>query len=131
MFVDASAIVAIFAGEPEADLFSRKIDAAPNVLMSGLTIYESTLALARLSGGGVALARVTIRDLIVKTKTRIIAIDRDVAEMALDAFERFGKGRHRAALNMGDCFSYACAKVYRVSLLCKGNDFIHTDIRVA
>jgi len=54
----------------------------------------------------------------------------DVA--ALEAFARFGKGQgHRAGLNMGDCFSYACAKMRNVPLLCKGNDFIHTDLSLA
>jgi len=49
-------------------------------------------------------------------------------ELALDAYARYGKGRHRAALNMGDCFAYACAKANRAKLLYKGDDFVHTDL---
>ena len=64
-------------------------------------------------------------------KALIISIDDQIGVEALNAFSRFGRGRHKAALNMGDCFSYACAKVHRVPLLSKGNDFIHTDIRFA
>ena len=62
----------------------------------------------------------------------VVEISEDTSNLALIAFDRFGKGRHRAALNMGDCFSYACARkalVFRS--LFKGNDFIHTDIRIA
>ena len=61
-----------------------------------------------------------------------VAIESRFAKAALDAFERYGKGQgHPAKLNMGDCFSFACAKLQRVPLLCKGNDFIHTDILIA
>ena len=61
-----------------------------------------------------------------------VAIEARFADAALDAFERYGKGQgHPAKLNMGDCFSYACAKLLKVQLLCKGNDFTQTDINVA
>ena len=60
-----------------------------------------------------------------------VSIDAKIGSVALDAFARYGKDRHRAALNMGDCFSYACAKVHRVPLLCKGGDFKLTDIKLA
>jgi ribonuclease VapC len=61
-----------------------------------------------------------------------VAIEARFAKAALEAFEQFGKGQgHRAKLNMGDCFSYACAKLLKVPLLCKGDDFTHTDIRIA
>jgi ribonuclease VapC len=66
-----------------------------------------------------------------ETDAQVVSMDRHIADLALDAHRRFGKGRHKAALNMGDCFSYACAKAHRVPLLCKGDDFIHTDIRIA
>ena len=60
-----------------------------------------------------------------------MAVDRDQAELARRAFSRYGKGRHRAGLNFGDCFSYALAKGAGVPLLFKGNDFSHTDLESA
>lgn len=60
-----------------------------------------------------------------------IPLSIDVTSAAIDAFARFGKGRHPAALNMGDCFAYACARVHRVPLLYKGDDFSLTDIERA
>jgi ribonuclease VapC len=131
MFIDASAVVAIVNFESEHSLFAGKIDAAPRVIVSPVTIYEATLALARLAQTGVSGGRKAVRAFVETTQARIVPIDGDVGELAIDAFERFGKGRHRAGLNMGDCFSYACAKVHRVPLLFKGDDFIHTDVVIA
>lgn len=62
---------------------------------------------------------------------RWITIDAEIGKAAVNAFDRYGNGRHRAALNMGDCFSYACAKVHGLALLYKGDDFAHTDIEAA
>jgi ribonuclease VapC len=131
MFVDSSAVVAIINLEPEHGAYSAKVDAAPTVFVSPLTIHESTLALARITQTGLADASTAMRIFLEMTEAVIVAIDQQVGELALDAFARYGKGRHRAQLNMGDCFSYACAKAHRVPLLFKGDDFIHTDIRVA
>jgi ribonuclease VapC len=61
----------------------------------------------------------------------IAAVDAELARLAADAFARFGKGRHRAGLNYGDCFAYALAKARRAPLLFKGDDFVHTDIEPA
>jgi ribonuclease VapC len=58
-------------------------------------------------------------------------IDAELGQMAIDAFERFGKGRHPAALNLGDCFAYACARRLDTALLCKGSDFPRTDAMIA
>jgi ribonuclease VapC len=131
VFIDASAVIAIIALEPEHSSFGAKIEAAPHVILSPLTLYESTLALTRLSNAGFSETRNTLRRFLEMSRARIVAIDGDVGDAAIDAFQRFGKGRHRAALNMGDCFSYACAKVHGVALLFTGDDFVHTDITVA
>lgn len=61
----------------------------------------------------------------------MIQISAAIGREAIKAFRIYGKGRHRADLNMGDCFAYACARAYRLPLLFKGNDFVHTDIVVA
>ena len=76
-------------------------------------------------------ARAAVDNFVVTSGAIVVPIDRAVGDAALDAFVLFGKGRHRASLNMGDCFAYACAKMNRLSLLCKGDDFVHTDIRIA
>ncbi len=131
MFVDASAIIAILAKEPELPLMRDKLNAARQVLVSPLAVYEASVGFARILEGNLVTSAAGVRDFLFATKAQIIPIDDAIGELALDAFRQYGKGRHRASLNMGDCFSYACAKIHRVPLLFKGNDFIHTDIRIA
>ncbi|HUR43825.1 MAG TPA: type II toxin-antitoxin system VapC family toxin [Aestuariivirga sp.] len=131
MFADASAVVAIVTDEPERPVFMVKLEKARRVVISPVTIYEATLALARITQNNLIEARAAIDKFIVVSGAIVVPIDRAVGEAALDAFAVFGKGRHRASLNMGDCFAYACAKMNRVPLLCKGDDFVHTDIRIA
>ena len=131
MFLDASAIVAIIAMEADEPELSGKLDKASPRLVSPLSIYEATLGLARIARGDLNGARRSVADFTDSVGAVTVEIDRHIAEDAIDAFTRFGKGRHRAQLNMGDCFSYACAKAHRVPLLFKGDDFIHTDIGIA
>jgi ribonuclease VapC len=131
MFIDASAMIAILASEPERDLLQDKVDQEPDLLTSPLAIYESMLGLARLSGDDFTAAEYLIQSFIADMPVKIVAIDGAVGALAIQAFKTFGKGRHKAKLNMGDCFSYACAKIHRVPLLFKGDDFVHTDIRLA
>jgi ribonuclease VapC len=100
-------------------------------MTSPLAIYEATLGFARTIAIDVTLASEGIRDFVNLTKMQIVPVDEGTVEAALTAFKRFGKGRHKAALNMGDCFAYACALQHRVPLLFKGDDFIHTDIKPA
>lgn len=131
MFVDASAIVAILAKEAEAEEFAMKIAAARQVFLSPLGQYEAALGVARLLNIAADTAEVKIADVMAFGGARYVEITRRIGREAVLAHELFGKGRHRARLNMGDCFSYACAKVLRVPLLCKGDDFCHTDIKIA
>lgn len=131
MFVDASAIIAILANEPERNFLRDKLNAADQVFVSPLAVYEASLGFARILDGNISTSSAGVRDFLAATKALVIPIDDEIGEKALAAFDRFGKGRHKAALNMGDCFAYACAKVHRVPLLFKGDDFIHTDIRPA
>lgn len=72
-----------------------------------------------------------VKNLLKEKKAEIVPIRDETCTIALDAFSRFGKGRHPAALNMGDCFAYACAKELGVPVLFKGDDFSKTDIEVA
>ena len=132
MFIDASAAVAIILDEPDREELRGKLKSAARRGMSALSIYESVMAIRREK-------RITVSDaygLVLQFQEifRIdsIAVEGRFAEAALDAFTQYGRGQgHPAKLNMGDCFSYACAKLLKVPLLCKGNDFKMTDINVA
>ena len=131
MFVDSSALVAIVSAEPEALVFSRKIGSAKSALISPIVLYESSVVIARLKKKSVRFARKSIEALLARAGVASVPIDPNIGALALDAFHRYGKGRHRASLNMGDCFSYACARAHKAPLLFKGDDFPLTDIEVA
>jgi ribonuclease VapC len=128
MVVDTSALVAVLLREPEADQFARSLVDAPVRLISALTRVELSFVIeSRNRDAG----RVDLERLLSDVRIEIAAVTPQQAEIAIEAFRRFGKGRHRAALNIGDCFSYALAKAMDQPLLFTGNDFIYTDIRPA
>jgi ribonuclease VapC len=131
VFVDSSALVAILAREDDALPLSEKLDDFEAALTSPIVVFESALALVRIKKSAFPEAQRDIAEFLAEASIAVVAITEKESDLAVDAHARFGKGRHRAALNMGDCFSYACARVHRVPLLCKGDDFIHTDIRIA
>lgn len=125
MVVDTSAILAILQNEPQRRAFSEAIEAAEVRSISAACFVESSLVLeSRFGADGV-------RDLdllLVKAAITIEPVDVDQAHLARQAFRRFGKGRHPAALNFGDCFAYALARSRAEPLLFKGEDFSLTDI---
>jgi ribonuclease VapC len=128
MVIDSSALVAIFLGEPERQIFRSLMIQAESRLISAVNVFETGLVLE--AKGGMALSREY--DLfLVRTNIQVIAADAEQTELARSAWRKYGKGRHRAALNFGDCFAYALAKYSGESLLAKGNDFTLTDIEVA
>ena len=131
MFVDASAAVAILALESDRRIMSRKLERAPVILVSAIVMFETCAAIARIKRCGVPDAVRLMEGFVESLAAQTVPIDEACGAMAIVAFDRYGKGRHRAALNMGDCFAYACAKVHKVPLLCKGDDFRHTDIQIA
>jgi ribonuclease VapC len=131
MFVDASAVVAVLANEPEATRLSAKISGARQVLFSPLAYHEACVGLAHAIGCEPAAAEDKVNDLLASAEIITVELTREIGMAAVMAHAVYGKGRHRAALNMGDCFAYACAKAHRVPLFCKGEDFIHTDIALA
>lgn len=128
MFVDASAIVGILAREPDWRELIARIDAAPTITVSPMVVYETVLAVARIRAHDVAIAEVAVAKFLTSIAAETIPIDAAIGKAAIDAFARFGKGRHPAALNMGDCFAYACARSRNIPLLAKGDDFTRTDI---
>jgi ribonuclease VapC len=128
MVIDTSAIVAIALDEPEAPEFERSIAGDPVRLISAATVLEAAMVIETRLGeaGGSEL------DLwLHKADVEIVAVERDHADQARRAWRRFGKGRHPANLNFGDCFSYALAALSQEPLLFKGEDFAKTDIRAA
>ena len=131
MFVDASALVAIVTFEPEKERLELSLRSSSVVSTSALTLYEAALAITRKKQISIEAAVTFVDEFVRESGAVIVPINADIGREAILAFDRFGKGRHRAALNMGDCFSYACAKVHHVSLLCKGDDFVHTDVQLA
>jgi ribonuclease VapC len=130
MFVDASAMVAILTGEPEADALADMLEAAGSPITSAVAVFEATLAICRKRHSSVAEARDDVLEFLRIADVRSVSIGGAEAATALDAFARYGKGRgHPAQLNMGDCFAYAVAKNHDTRLLFKGDDFSKTDIR--
>ena len=126
MFIDSSALTAILLHEPDMAELRAKLKRTRRYT-SPIVIYETALAVARNGNKPLSEAESTVIDLLRAFRVQILPIEVRHASIALDAFGRFGKGKHRAALNMGDCFSYASAKIQNIPLLFKGNDFIHVD----
>jgi ribonuclease VapC len=131
MFIDASAIVAIVAPEEDGPALSARLDQADTVRTSPISLYEAVLGLARKLDISVADAGEAVDNFIKSSQTEIIPITAEIGRGAIRAFERFGRGRHPARLNMGDCFAYACAQALDVPLSFKGDDFAQTDIAAA
>ena len=128
MVVDTSALVAVLLREPEADRFVRVLADAPIRLLSAVTRVELSFV---MEGRKREAGRADLDRLLQVGGFDIVSVTPRHAEVAIDAFRRYGKGRHRAGLNIGDCFSYALAAVMDFELLFKGDDFVHTDIRPA
>lgn len=128
MFVDASALTAMIADEADAPELIARLDQAETLLTSPIALWEATVALARLSGKSIKDTRKSLERFLELADIRTLPVPPEAAAVALDAFDRFGKGRHPAKLNMGDCFAYACARHFGEPLLYKGADFPLTDI---
>lgn len=128
MIVDASAIVAVMLREPDGDALFECLLSSPSRLTHAVSSYEASLAVARVKQRSPTFSRREVEDFCRHVGMGTIAIGPGEASAALDAFERFGKGRHPAGLNMGDCLSYACAKLRGMPLLYRGDDFARTDI---
>jgi ribonuclease VapC len=129
MVIDTSAILALLFNEPEADEVEIAIDEDPVRLMSAAAALESAIVVeARLGAAGGREFDL----LLHKARIELVAVTSEQMEVGRDAWRRFGRGRHEANLNFGDCFSYALAAVSGEPLLFKGDDFSKTDIdRVA
>lgn len=125
MVIDTSALIAILTIEAEARAFIDSIEAADSRRLSVASFVEASIIIeSRLGAEG-------LRDLdrfLALAGIEMIPVDVEQGHVARFAYSRFGKGRHRARLNYGDCFAYALAKTAGEPLLCKGDDFVHTDL---
>src|SRR5215469_6508231 len=124
--VDTSAMVAILTGEPGEDWLAAQLAEAGERLMSAPTALELGIVLEARSTSATGILRRTLRD----AEITVMPFDDELAQRALDAWRRFGKGRHPAALNFGDCCSYALAEATGCPILCVGDDFSRTDLAV-
>jgi ribonuclease VapC len=131
MFLDASAIIAIIADEPERSAFEARLDGVDRVYTSALAVYEAVMGIARVRRLSIADAQSALDRFVGDVSAELVPITGEIGRTAIAAFDRFGRGRHPARLNMGDCFAYACAQALAVPLLFKGDDFSQTDIAVA
>jgi ribonuclease VapC len=128
MVVDTSALMAIFFDEPDAAEFEDAIDADPARLISMGTVLECSIVLeARFGEAGVR----ELDYLLHRLSFEQTSVNSEQMEWGRLAFRNYGKGRHRAGLNFGDCFAYALSKVSGEPLLFKGHDFSLTDLRAA
>jgi ribonuclease VapC len=125
MTLDTSAVVAVIRGEPEKLEFIELIEQAPRLLMSSVSVLEATIVLEGRKGEA---GRFDLDSFLRKASIEIIPFDHEQLIEAREAFRRFGKGRHRAGLNFGDCASYALAQWSNEPLLFKGTDFSATDV---
>jgi ribonuclease VapC len=128
MIVDSSAIIAILRNEPDAVALAAALQRAPVRRVSVVTWVESAVV---ADGNRNPVLSRKFDDLMHSVRMRIETVTPRQAEIARHAYRDFGKGRHKAGLNFGDCFAYALAKEMDEPLLFKGNDFAHTDVEVA
>jgi ribonuclease VapC len=127
MVIDTSALVAIFLAEPERKLLLDLVLKAETRMISAATVLETGIVLEARRGES---AGREFDLFVVRANLQIVAVDSEQTEIARSAWRKYGKGRHPAALNFGDCFAYALAKFAGEPLLAKGTDFAATDIEV-
>jgi ribonuclease VapC len=137
MFLDASVIVAVIAREAGYEAFEQRLaEQGRPVYVSALAYFEAAQGIARIAAAGLkpnakqlAEAGKAVDDLLGDRNVRYVEFTDNIGRLAVNASATYGKAvGHPAALNMGDCFAYACAKALKVPLLYKGDDFAKTDL---
>jgi len=128
VILDSSALIAIALDEPEREMLVAKIDAAHSVAVDAPTLVETGIVLSARTGLDVSAV---LMELLSAADAVVIEFGQRHWRVALTAWEQFGKGRHPAALNFGDCLTYATARVAGERLLAKGDDFTQTDLPLA
>lgn len=125
MIVDSSAVIAVLRAEREAPEIVEALETASTRYISAVSYVEAAVV---IDGSKDAIASRRFDDFFRVSKVSIEPVTRTQAEIARQAYRDFGKGRHKAGLNLGDCFAYALARELAEPLLYKGNDFRHTDV---
>jgi ribonuclease VapC len=128
MIVDTSAIVAFLRDESDATAIGEALDRSPVCRMSAATYVEAGVV---IDGNRDPVLSRRFDDLLRAVGMKIESVTLQQARIARQAYRDFGKGRHKASLNFGDCFAYALAKELDEPLLCKGDDFRNTDVEIA
>ena len=125
MVLDTSAVLAILLAEPEAEQFAALIEDAESCSISAANYLEASVV---IDNHGDAVASREFDRFVRQSGIRIEPVTAEQSQIVRQAYRDFGKGRHRAGLNLGDCFAYALSKALDQSLLYKGDDFSHTDV---
>jgi ribonuclease VapC len=128
VIVDSSALIAILFKEKEASAFASAMRDAPSRAVAAPTVMEAALVAEGRTGPAMGAE---LDDLLDTMDAEIVPFTAEHAALARDAWRRYGKGRHPAGLNLGDCFAYALAKERDEPLLFKGDDFARTDVKAA
>lgn len=126
--IDSSALLAVVLGEEDAAAFAERLSNPGRKVVSAATLFEAAIAAERRGG---LEARDRLDRLVTRIAPEVAPFDAAHLGWARDAYRRFGKGRHPAALNLGDCMAYATARHAVLPLLYKGADFARTDIEAA
>ncbi|HEX4980305.1 MAG TPA: type II toxin-antitoxin system VapC family toxin [Ilumatobacteraceae bacterium] len=128
MVVDTSALMGLLLGEPSASAIAEALEQDPDLMMSAATLVEVLMvAEARLGADGV----LKLEQILREARIGVEPVDEADARRAIDAWRSFGRGRHPAGLNFGDCFAYALAARRGDTILCTGADFARTDLVTA
>ena len=128
-FVDASVLVAVLARESDYLEQNDRMLSHDHLLWSAISRWEAIGGVARATTYGDALSAKVVDAFAEENGFEMIMIGEAEARLATEAHHRYGKGRHEAKHNMGDCFAYACARTNNATLLYKGDDFARTDLR--
>ena len=124
--VDTSAVVAVLLGEPGSEEIEQKLMGEPCIMSAATRVELGIVVEAKTGAAGTLL----LNELLARIGVQIAPVDEGFADEALACWRRFGKGRHTAALNFGDVFSYALARRLGHPLVCVGNDFAQTDVQI-
>ena len=125
MVIDTSALVALLFNEPEAGSAAKILSKTSPLFLSSFTLLETQIVVAARKGGQGSLQ---LEQLLQTIQPETVPLSPEHTEIAMEAWQRFGKGRHPAGLNIGDCCAYALAVFLDQPLLFKGNDFGQTDV---
>ena len=125
VILDSSAIVAVLTEEPDTPRILAALSGADDVGVGAPTVVETGIV---LTAGLGAVGRSLLSRFLEESEAEVLAFTPEHWSRAVEAFTRFGRGRHRASLNFGDCLTYAIAAVARQPLLCVGQDFAQTDL---